>query len=231
MKKETLISKHKKLYDTVLEANDKLFLSGKDKTLNQKINEEKMLVIAEALKVNVNLKEIYLPENVIGDEGAKHVAELLKVNSSLKTIYLVNNQIGDQGAKYLLDSLYYNNTLTFFPISENKMNFQMESKIKSLIDENKEHPEKARMRIENILKKSKEIKILKISTIELVKKKKKKKFFNFYFFFFQEYKRRKRRISVPIFRENFSELFDQKLHQQIGIQIKIEKQEERVQNK
>ena len=49
-------------------------------------------------------KEIYLNNNNIGAEGAKHVAEALKVNTSLNGL-IGGNNIRDKGAKHVADAL------------------------------------------------------------------------------------------------------------------------------
>tara|TARA_B110000008_G_scaffold242160_1_gene250389 strand:+ start:208 stop:333 length:126 start_codon:yes stop_codon:yes gene_type:complete len=41
--------------------------------------------------VNTSLTKIRLDDNNIGAEGAKYVAEALKVNTSLKEIYLISH--------------------------------------------------------------------------------------------------------------------------------------------
>ena len=49
--------------------------------------------IGEALKENTSLTEIYLADNIIGDEGAKAIGEALKENTSLTKTIINNNLI------------------------------------------------------------------------------------------------------------------------------------------
>jgi hypothetical protein len=58
------------------------------------------MAIAEALKVNAVLTVLALPNNKIGDEGAKAIAEVLKVNAAALTyLWLEGNNIGNAGKK------------------------------------------------------------------------------------------------------------------------------------
>ena len=77
--------------------------------------------VAEALKVNTSLNQIYLFSNNIGDEGTKHVAEALKVNTSLKEMGLNCNTIGDDGAKQLAEALKVNNSLKEIALNWNNI--------------------------------------------------------------------------------------------------------------
>ena len=70
--------------------------------------------IAEALKVNTSLKEVWLSLNNIGDEGAKAIAEALKVNTSLKVVSLPNNKIGDEGAKAIAEARKENPSIKIY---------------------------------------------------------------------------------------------------------------------
>ncbi|CAF4881845.1 unnamed protein product, partial [Rotaria socialis] len=54
------------------------------------------------------LTYLSVDNNQIGDSGAQYLAEGLKVNKSLKELYLHNNQIGDNGAQNLAEALKIN---------------------------------------------------------------------------------------------------------------------------
>ena len=88
---------------------------------NNEIGDEEAKHLAEALKVNKSLKEIDLWSNKIGDEGAKHLAEALKVNTSLKEINLRYNNIGVEGAKHLAEMLKVNKTLELIILGSNNI--------------------------------------------------------------------------------------------------------------
>ena len=65
--------------------------------------------LAEALKANTSLKEIYLSSNWhIGDKGVKYLAEALKVNNSLQKIELNDFGITTEGIRYLAEALKVN---------------------------------------------------------------------------------------------------------------------------
>lgn len=65
--------------------------------------------LAEALKFNRTLKEIYLGENRIGDDAAATaIQELLRVNRSLLKMNLMDNPIGAKGSSCLAAALVTN---------------------------------------------------------------------------------------------------------------------------
>ena len=76
------------------------------------IGDQGVTGLAEALKVNFTLIVLYLRDNAIGAQGATNLAEALKVNSTLTKLHLNDNDIGDQGATSLADALKVNPTLT-----------------------------------------------------------------------------------------------------------------------
>ena len=57
------------------------------------------------------VKELYLGNNNISDEGAKALAEALKVNTALQELDLDFNKISDEGAKALAEALQVNTAL------------------------------------------------------------------------------------------------------------------------
>ena len=193
----TLLKNHEKLFDGVKNSKENsIYLGGTFKMQEQKIDDEKLIVISESLKTNSSLKEIHLNNNQIGSEGIKYLSEALKINSSLKEIDLESNIVGDEGTKYLseslklnsslngiilnnnnigekganciLDSLSFNYSLTKIKLDQNKkINENLKKKIYSIVKENQKNPERAKKRVEENLKKSK---IVKFSSIVLVKK-------------------------------------------------------------
>jgi Ran GTPase-activating protein (RanGAP) involved in mRNA processing and transport len=54
---------------------------------------------------------ISLNSNTIGDQGAKYLADAIKINSTLQEIYLGDNSIEDEGAEYLSQAIKLNSTL------------------------------------------------------------------------------------------------------------------------
>ena len=90
-----------------------LFFNSRLKSANlgaNRIGDEGVIAISEALKTNSTLTELGLQSydestNLIGPAGAQALADMLKVNSPLTTLNLFRNNIGDEGAKALADVL------------------------------------------------------------------------------------------------------------------------------
>ena len=107
-----LLKKHEELFEKVKNSKENsIDLSGSLTKEEEKIDDEKMIVISEALKINSSLNTIDLRDNNIGNEVIKYLSESLKINSSLKKIYLDKNKIGNEGIKYLSESLKINSSL------------------------------------------------------------------------------------------------------------------------
>ncbi|KAL0229348.1 hypothetical protein GEMRC1_013966 [Eukaryota sp. GEM-RC1] len=86
-----------------------------------RIGSEGARALAEALKVNSTIIEIYLDKNSIGPEGARALAEALKVNSTIIEIYLDKNSIGPEGARALGEALKVNSTITHISLFANSI--------------------------------------------------------------------------------------------------------------
>jgi Ran GTPase-activating protein (RanGAP) involved in mRNA processing and transport len=69
------------------------------------IGDEGATALANALKVNTAVQDLWLGGNTIGDEGATVLANALTQNSTLQRLRLDGNTIGDEGAKALLDCI------------------------------------------------------------------------------------------------------------------------------
>jgi hypothetical protein len=67
--------------------------------------------LAEVLKVNSSIKDIYLASNNIDSTGAITLAEALKVNSSIKNINLSYNKIDSTGIIALAEALKVNSAI------------------------------------------------------------------------------------------------------------------------
>ena len=79
----------------------------------------------EAYKIienlGVNLTELDLSGNSIGNIGASYIADALKTNTTLTKLRLKKTRITDEGAKKLVEALKENVTLTELDLSENKI--------------------------------------------------------------------------------------------------------------
>lgn len=82
-----------------------------------------MKFLAEALKVNTTLEEIYLDDNKIDDEGAKHLARTLMANKTLQHIDLHTNDISDEGARCLATALLLNQGIRYMDLYNNKIGY------------------------------------------------------------------------------------------------------------
>eukprot|EP00985_Skeletonema_marinoi_P029982 scaffold29926_cov138-Skeletonema_marinoi.AAC.4 len=94
------------------------------------IDDEGLVVLADALKENTTLTTLDLAENEIEKEGAIALADALKVNTTLTTLDLERNEIrwihkkermGDEGAIALADALKENTTLTTLGLKNNEI--------------------------------------------------------------------------------------------------------------
>jgi Ran GTPase-activating protein (RanGAP) involved in mRNA processing and transport len=94
---------------------DWLIASNKCTTLKD------LTTLCDELKVNTNLKTIFLRLNNIGVEGAKIIGDMLEQNRSLTAIYLSENQIGDAGLKHILNAVEKNNVLEILSVAENNI--------------------------------------------------------------------------------------------------------------
>ncbi|CAF1493776.1 unnamed protein product [Adineta steineri] len=68
------------------------------------------------------LNRLALTSNEITDEGVQYLAEMLKTNHSLTQLWLGSNQITDRGMQYLADVLaHHNRTLHVLSLTWNKL--------------------------------------------------------------------------------------------------------------
>ena len=72
---------------------------------NEQIGYQGVIVLAEALKVNTEVKELDLSGNGLCDNSVRVLAEALKVNMALTTLDLSSNSIGDDGAAAVAEAL------------------------------------------------------------------------------------------------------------------------------
>jgi Ran GTPase-activating protein (RanGAP) involved in mRNA processing and transport len=77
--------------------------------------------LAEALKVNTAVIYVDLDQNNIGDAGCAALAEALKVNTAVKDLNLQGNKIGDAGCAALAEALKVNTGLTYVSLDQNNI--------------------------------------------------------------------------------------------------------------
>ncbi len=86
---------------------------------NGPYNQDELVALAEALKVNSSLQAIDLSGNPLSSTTVIALAEMLKVNCSLKSIKLRKCRINDEGVSVLAEALKTNNGLTSLDLSRN----------------------------------------------------------------------------------------------------------------
>jgi hypothetical protein len=59
--------------------------------------------IGAMLKANRAMQSLYLRNNAIGVDGARHLADALRVNKTLTTLNLKNNKLHAEGARVLCE--------------------------------------------------------------------------------------------------------------------------------
>lgn len=79
-------------------------------TYSNKFSNESVEALVRGLRSNRCLRVLDLSYNVIEDDGARHLAELLKVNETLHELYLTKNRIHNQGVQQLALALEQSNT-------------------------------------------------------------------------------------------------------------------------
>lgn len=93
---------------------EKLVLSGKCI-----VNDPWAIIIAQAMKNNQSIKELFMIHGEIGDEGARSWGELLVVDQMLIRLGLSGNHITDEGADALAYGLKQNSTLQNLSLNAN----------------------------------------------------------------------------------------------------------------
>ncbi|CAF4772514.1 unnamed protein product [Rotaria sp. Silwood1] len=87
-----------------------------------KITSQGALILADALRHNIKLRELYLYGNQISDIGSRSLAQAFSVkHSTLIRLSLGSNGITDEGARYFADMLKINRTLRHLLLSANKI--------------------------------------------------------------------------------------------------------------
>lgn len=99
---------------------------------NQKIDDEKAIKIAEALKKSKSITTLNLNNNEITDKGAIAIAEALEINNTLQSLKLMDNKIGNEGIKRIACALIKNTTLNSLNLMDNNMT---EEGINAIIDD------------------------------------------------------------------------------------------------
>merc|ERR1712130_270166 len=78
-------------------------------------------IIADMMKCNTGLRQIYLNHNKIGNTGVAHLMEALKTNRSLRRLDIINVDLDDAGAAIVAKALLQNSTLKELAAGENDM--------------------------------------------------------------------------------------------------------------
>ena len=100
-------------------------LRGEDASLNalsigkNKIDDEGVEILAEALRKNQSLTLIDLSKNEFGDDGVAALAAALQSNTALRALNLDNNKIEDDGVEVLVDAIRKNTSLMILDLLGN----------------------------------------------------------------------------------------------------------------
>jgi len=78
-------------------------------------------ILADALKTNTTLEELYLQYNYISDDGVHSLIEPLSNNNTLKILALGHNGITDEAANDISEIIKTNKGLTELYLSENQI--------------------------------------------------------------------------------------------------------------
>ncbi len=99
--------------------------------------EADVVTLAEVLKENSSLTELYLSLCNVGDQSATGLAEALQINTSLTELDLSHNNIGAHGATGLAAALQKNKSLTKLYLSDNNIGDQGATGLARALQENK----------------------------------------------------------------------------------------------
>ena len=95
-----------------------------------------MVYLADALKTNTSLTEIYLHGNHIGSTGMNHLSDALSQNKGLKCIGVTNNHICDSCAVSVLRELRPNTCLSSLNLSGNCIGDEAAASLAELLKKN-----------------------------------------------------------------------------------------------
>jgi Ran GTPase-activating protein (RanGAP) involved in mRNA processing and transport len=91
---------------------------------NKDLDNSAALIIANMIKMNSNIREIYLNSNNITWKGGLAIIEALEVNQSLSILNLDDNKLGDAGAVALSKMISTNKTLTKVFLARNNISLE-----------------------------------------------------------------------------------------------------------
>ena len=75
--------------------------------------------LADALKQNTTVRELWMPGNEMNDGDATAIADAVKHSTSLQRVFLHDNNIGVVGAAALVDAIKYSMTMQCLYFSQN----------------------------------------------------------------------------------------------------------------
>lgn len=79
------------------------------------------MLFASKCKENRGIEKLNLSDNKLGNEGVVYLSEALSVNNILKEIILKANDIGNEGAVALAEALQHNSSLTKLDLQGNRI--------------------------------------------------------------------------------------------------------------
>ncbi|CAF1382929.1 unnamed protein product [Rotaria magnacalcarata] len=123
---QQLIYKKRELLDRDLEAVVKQALTEKECTRldigYNSITSVGALIVADALKQNTTLQELYFHNNRVSDLGVHSLAKVLSSNTSIvKALEFGSNGITDKGAEHLTEMLKTKRSITWLALAGNQI--------------------------------------------------------------------------------------------------------------
>ncbi|UJR20431.1 hypothetical protein I4U23_023562 [Adineta vaga] len=91
-------------------------------------------ILAQTLTSNISsIQLLSLTRNYITDQGVRYLAEMLKTNTNITQLYLADNQISKRGVKLLTDIIRHENkTLKYFDLDSNPS--KKSTRFRTLVD-------------------------------------------------------------------------------------------------
>lgn len=129
------------IYGEKIETIAKILKSFKVKNLNlsnNKIEDDGVKILVEALFDHGTLSSLDLGYTYIGDEGAQFIAKFIENNHTLQVLNLRFNFIGDKGAKAILNALKNNQNIIHIDLNRNCISPIFLEEIKIKVNQNVE---------------------------------------------------------------------------------------------
>ncbi|CAF1115778.1 unnamed protein product [Didymodactylos carnosus] len=126
-------NKHCIYLSVISDLDNECFSDLSDKDLSA----EGARAVANALKINKTLTELYISNSNISNEGVASIAGALKISNTLTRLNIADNNILNEGATAIAHALTINKTLTRLSISKNNISNEGATSIADALKINK----------------------------------------------------------------------------------------------